>query len=517
MDRQTRPSRGAVLAALRNDGVREEISGIGYTVDLHGNWLADSHIFSEAQLEGNLDDLPSAPRQILERRAAAYMSIVPARSSHVPVRSASRPPGLARPSATSTWGSPSPDRWLLPRGGTEAWKRMHGMASTPTPTPTPAPLTIMPFADSSAINSPEVYRDDEEDDAEGEYEAEHDWSHLFSGLPPTAVTAPNPAPTVTASPSAGLPASLIMSPAPVAPSSFVSVSEEYQDDKKDDDKDDRDNTGDEDADAEVEYEDTENDDGKDDEDGDEDEDEDEDEDDEDDESHLFGGMPPAPTPGPARALAPTPTPSQTAPAFVPASSVIAVGEHYQDDDKDDDKDDKDDSDDSSPLAFPAALPAPAPTPSASAPIVGVPAAGPAAVPTPAPPAHPPAIRMPSSSFPAGFRMYRMPNRTVASGRFLVGPGYGGRDVRPPPLNLESLHAISDTPRRQGNLWWCPCSKWLLHPYLFMRPDNPAGARRLCNRCACREDLAGNFPAGMNDWLEQNQPVMFQLVRGDRVR
>ncbi|KAI8317497.1 hypothetical protein K4K59_006761 [Colletotrichum sp. SAR11_240] len=282
MDPQPRPPRSALLAALRNNGTTEELRGIGYDVDLQGNWLADSLIFTVDRLEGNLDNLPLAPRRILERHAAAYMSNVPTRPSRIPVRPVPRSSGLARPSGAATWGKPYPDKWVLPRGGTEAWKRMHGMASPPTPSTTPAPLMTMPFADSSAIDSPGVYQDneeddeDEDDDADGEHEADHDWSHLSSGLPLAVVTAPTPA-LAAAAPVAGLPASLIMSPESAAPSSFVSVGEEYRDDKKDDKKDDRGDTGDEDADTEVEYEDV------------EDEDEDEDgEDDEDDEyAHVL--------------------------------------------------------------------------------------------------------------------------------------------------------------------------------------------------------------------------------------
>ncbi|KAI8309500.1 hypothetical protein K4K61_001668 [Colletotrichum sp. SAR11_59] len=275
MDPQPRPPRSALLAALRNNGTTEELRDIGYDVDLQGNWLADSLIFTADRLEGNLDNLPLAPRQILERHAAAYTSVVPTRPAHVPVGPVPRSSGQAHLSGAGTWGKPYPDPWVLPRGGTEAWKRMHGMASSPTPTPTPAPLMTMPFADSSAIASPGVYQDDEDDDedkdedADGEYEADHDWSHLSSGLPPAVVTAPTPA-LAAAAPVAGLPASLIMSPESAAPSSVLSVGEEYRDDKKDDNNDDRGDTGDEDADTEVEYEDAE----------DEDEDGEDDEDDE---------------------------------------------------------------------------------------------------------------------------------------------------------------------------------------------------------------------------------------------
>ncbi|KAJ0268388.1 hypothetical protein COL940_013441 [Colletotrichum noveboracense] len=266
MDPQARPPRSALLAAPRNDGTTEELRGIGYGVDLQGNWLADSLIFTTDRLEGNLDNLPLGPRQILERHAAAYMSNAPARPSYVPARSISRPPSLNRPSAASHWGRPYPDLHLLPRPGTDAWyEYKFGRTARPTRTPAPAPaaapLTTMPFADSSVISSPGVYQDNEEndaeDDAEGECEADYDWSHLSSGSP-QAATAPTPAPTAAGS-GAHLPASLIMSPESTAPSSFVPVGEEYRDDKKDDkkddNKDDRDDIDDEDADAEVEYED----------------------------------------------------------------------------------------------------------------------------------------------------------------------------------------------------------------------------------------------------------------------
>ncbi|KAF4476238.1 hypothetical protein CGGC5_v015347 [Colletotrichum fructicola Nara gc5] len=181
MDPQACPPRSALLAALRNDGTTEELRGIGYDVDLQGNWLADSLIFTADRLEGNLDNLPQAPRQILERHAAAYTSVVPTRPAHVLVGPVPRSSGQTRLSGAGTWGKPDPDQWVLPRGGTEAWKRMHGMASSPTPTPTPVPLMTMPFADSSAIASPGVYQDDDDDDedededADGEYEADHDW------------------------------------------------------------------------------------------------------------------------------------------------------------------------------------------------------------------------------------------------------------------------------------------------------------------------------------------------------
>ncbi|KAI8182558.1 hypothetical protein KHU50_002386 [Colletotrichum sp. SAR 10_65] len=364
MDPQPRPPRSALLAALRNNGTTEELRGIGYAVDLQGNWLADSLIFTTDRLEGNLDNLPLGPDS-----RTLILSTVP-----------------------------------------------------PTPAPLSAPSATL--ADSPVITSPAEYQDDyedeedeedenEEDDAEGHYE---DDKH-------TQISA-----------------TVMWDRQPANP--FVSP------------------------------------------------------------ARVFAPVPPAPAPGTARTLAPTPTPSQTAP--VPASSVVADGEQYQDEDKDG-------RDDTGPLAFPAPLPAPAPTASVPAPNVGVPA--------PAPPAHPPAIHMPSSSFPAGFRLFRMPNRTVASGRFLVGPGYGGRDVRPPPLNLEFLHKIRGMPKRRGSCAWCPCSKWLLYPYFFMRRDSPTGSRRFCNRCAWRK--AANDPdstvTNMNDWLQQNQPVMFQLVRGDRLR
>ncbi|KAH0428610.1 hypothetical protein CcaCcLH18_08876 [Colletotrichum camelliae] len=501
MNTQARPSRSALLAALRNDGVRRELRVIGYVVDLQGHWFADELIFNVDRLEGNLEDLPSGPRQILERRAAAYMSIVPARSSHVPIRPASRPPGLARPSATSTWGSPSPDRWLLPRGGTGAWKRMHGMASTPTPTPTPAPLTIMPFADSSAVNSPEVYRDDEEDDAEdnaeGEYEAEHDWSHLYSGLPPTAVTAPNLALTATAVPSAGLPASLIMSPAPVAPSSFVSIGEEYRDDKKDDDKDDRDATSDDDED-EVEFEDTEDEDEDDEEDEDEEGEDEEGEYDEDDEyapilplvswankrdlfrSHLFV-LPVAPVPAPAPAdppsVAPVPASTANGPAAVPAIPPL-------------------------PTSAPAPTPVAAAAPAAA--VLGLATVGYPIIPPP--PGFPP--------IPAGFQLHGAPGRY-----FLTGPDWTGGVPNPPAMNFRGLRVLDGAANEDGACRFCKCSKWLWFPTFFQRANDPQGLKHTCNRCACRSKTSDRKKVGQqewvrqrNEWLVDNRPIMFWLTR-----
>ncbi|KAI8169470.1 hypothetical protein K4K49_011833 [Colletotrichum sp. SAR 10_70] len=192
MDPQARPPRSALLAALRNDGTTEELRGIGYDVDLQGNWLADSLIFTADRLEGNLDNHPLGPRQILERRAAAYMSNAPARSSYVPARSISRPPSLNRPSATSHWGRPYPDPHLLPRPGTDAW------------------------------------------------------SHLFAGMPPVPDPAPGPARALAPTPTPSQTA-----PALVPASSVIAVGEQYQDD----DKDDRDDTSDDEEDTEVEYED----------------------------------------------------------------------------------------------------------------------------------------------------------------------------------------------------------------------------------------------------------------------
>ncbi|KAF3806970.1 hypothetical protein GCG54_00007222 [Colletotrichum gloeosporioides] len=257
MDPPARPPRSALLAALRNNGTTEELRGIGYDVDLQGNWLADSLIFTADRLEGSLDNLPLGPRQILERHAAAFMSNAPARPSYVPARSISRPPSLNRPSTTSTWGRPYPDPHLLPRPGTDAWyEYKFGRTARPPPAPTPAPIpssmTTMPFADSS------------------------------------------PAPTA-AVPRAGLPASLIMSPESADPSSFVYVGEEYRDDNKDD----REDTDDEDADAE---------------------DKDEDEDDESYLSTMPVAHGPAPAPAPATAGSyPTPAPVSALPVSGPAA------------------------------------------------------------------------------------------------------------------------------------------------------------------------------------------------------
>ncbi|KAI8294761.1 hypothetical protein K4K56_001023 [Colletotrichum sp. SAR 10_98] len=348
MDPQPRPPRSALLAALRNNGITEELRGIGYAVDLQGNWLADSLIFTTDRLEGNLDNLPLAPRQILERRAAAYMSNAPARPSYVPARSISRPLSSNRPSATSTWGCPSPDPHLLPRPGTDAW---YEYKFGPTATPTPAPMSSLSFADSSVVASLEEYHDDDDDrddtadkdndeGIEREDEDGHDWL-ILSTVPPTP--APLSAPSAT-----------------LADSSVITSPAEYQDDYEDEE--DKEDENEED-DVEGHYE---------------------------DDTHtqisatvmwdrqpanpfvsparVFAPAPPAPAPGTARVLAPTPTPSQTAP--VPASSVVSVGEQYQDEDKDG-------RDDTGPLAFPAPLSAPAPTASVPAPNVGVPAPAPA--------------------------------------------------------------------------------------------------------------------------------------------
>ncbi|KAF0319300.1 hypothetical protein GQ607_013405 [Colletotrichum asianum] len=431
MDPQARPPRSALLAALRNNGTTEELRGIGYDVDLQGNWLADSLIFTTDRLEGNLDNLPLGPRQILERRAAAYMSNAPVRSSYVPARSISRPPGLNRPSTTSTWGRPYPDPHLLPRPGTDAWyeykfgrtaRPTRTPAHAPTPTPSPAPMTTMhPFADSSPARTAAV-------------------------------------------PCAGLPASLIMSPAPAAPSSSVPVGEEYEDDK-----DDRD---DEDTDAE---------------------DEDENEDD-DDESYL-STMPVAhahaPVPAPAPATAGSyPTPAPVSALTVSGPAAVAGFPAFP------------------PPATSAPAPAPAPaSAAAAAPAAAVPGPGTAGYPAiPLPPNFPP--------IPAGFQLHR------ARGRyFLTGPDWTGGVPNPPAMNFLGLRKLAGAANENGTCRFCKCSKWLWFPTFFQRANDPQGLKHMCNRCACRGGTSNRKEVGDQEWVRQrnqwlvvNRPIMFWLTR-----
>lgn len=247
---------------------------------------------------------------------------------------------------------------------------------------------------------------------------------------------------------------------------------------------------------------------------------------------------------------------------MPASSVVAVGEQYQDEDKDG-------RDDTGPLAFPAPLSAPAPTASVPAPNVGVPApapatagsyptlapvsaltvSGPAAVagfpafpppatsapaPAPAPAFAAAAAAVPAAAvpgpatagypailpppnfppIPAGFHLHR------ARGRyFLTGPDWTGGVPNPPAMNFLGLRKLDGAANENSVCRFCKCSKWLWFPTFFQRVEDPQGHKHMCNRCACRGRTSNRKEVGDQEWVRQrnqwlvvNRPIMFCLIR-----